>query len=117
MERNPTSVGGPRRHRRRLHRFQLAGRWEGEELVVDTRLFSDHRSPYQIGVPSGSQKRLIERYKLIDEGARILVEFVLEDPEYMLDPLVHRRELIYSPDVEMVRFDCNQESTQRFLPG
>lgn len=93
------------------------GRWEGEELVVDTRLFSDHRSPYQIGVPSGSQKRLIERYKLIDGGARILVEFVLEDPEYMLDPLVHRRELIYSPDVEMVRFDCNQESTQRFLPG
>jgi hypothetical protein len=93
------------------------GRWEGDVLTVETRLFSDHRSPYQIGVPSGSQKHLVERYQLIDGGARLTVEFVLEDPEYMLEPLTHTRELIYSPEVEMVRFGCNQESTQRFVPG
>ncbi len=93
------------------------GWWEDDVLVVDSRLFADHLSPYQIGVPSGSQKRLIERYHLIEDGARILVEFTLEDSEYMTAPLTHTRELIYSPDVEMVRFDCDQESTERFVPG
>ena len=32
------------------------GRWEGDVLVVDTRNFSDHRSPYQIGVPFGGSE-------------------------------------------------------------
>ena len=93
------------------------GRWEDDVLVVDSRLFADHRSPYQIGVPAGAQKHLVERYRLIEDGARILVEFTLNDPEYMTAPLTHTRELIYSPDVEMVRFDCDQESTERFVPG
>ena len=93
------------------------GWWEGDVLVVDSQLFTAHRSPYQIGVPSGTQKHLVERYRLIEDGARILVEFTLEDPDYMTEPLTHERELIYSPDVEMVSFDCNQESTERFVPG
>jgi hypothetical protein len=29
------------------------GYWDGDTLVVDTRNFEDHRSPYQTGVPSG----------------------------------------------------------------
>jgi hypothetical protein len=93
------------------------GWWEDDVLVVDSRLFADHRSPYQIGVPAGVRKHLVERYRLIEDGTRILVEFTLEDPEYMTAPLTHTRELIYSPDVEMVRFDCDQESTERFVPG
>ncbi|GIT14930.1 MAG: hypothetical protein CM1200mP36_06860 [Gammaproteobacteria bacterium] len=35
----------------------------------------------------------------------------------MTEPLTHMRELIYSPDVEMVGFNCDQESTERFVPG
>ena len=93
------------------------GWWEGDVLVVDSRLFADHRSPYQIGVPSGAEKHLVERYRLIEDGARILVEFTLEDADYMTEPLTHMRELIYSPDVEMVGFNCDQESTERFVPG
>ena len=85
--------------------------------MVDSRLFADHRSPYQIGVPSGAEKHLVERYRLIEDGARILVEFTLEDADYMTEPLTHMRELIYSPDVEMVGFNCDQESTERFVPG
>ena len=38
------------------------GRWDGDTLVVDTANFTDHRSPYQIGVPSGGQKHVVERY-------------------------------------------------------
>ncbi len=92
------------------------GWWDGDVLVVDTRNFADHRSPYQIGVPSGAQKHVVERYRLAEDGTRIVVEFMLEDPEYILRPMTHSRELIYSPQMEMSRFDCDAEATRRFVP-
>lgn len=100
-------------------RFQTGhsiGSWEGDTLVVDTRNFTDHRSPYQIGVPSGGQKHVVERYRLIENGTRIALEFTLEDPEYIAAPLVHSRELIYSPHLPSQPFDCDPEATRRFVP-
>ncbi len=91
------------------------GHWEGDTLVVDTTNFLDHRSPYQIGVPSGGQKHVVERYRLIQDGARIAVEFMLEDPEYLVGQMKHSRELVYSPHVQMEPFDCDPEATRRFL--
>ena len=92
------------------------GWWEGETLVVDTNNFADHRSPYQNGVPSGAQKHVVERYRLNENGRRTLVDFVLEDPEYLTEPLIHSRELIYAPQMEISRFDCDLEAARRFLP-
>ena len=100
----------------RLDSGHSIGRWEGDTLVVDTRNFSDHRSPYQIGVPSGALKHVEERYRLTDDGTRIVVEFTLEDPEYLAQPLNHSRELIYTPHLQMSRFDCDPETTRRFVP-
>jgi hypothetical protein len=92
------------------------GRWDGAVLIVDTRNFADHRSPYQVGVPSGAQKHVVERYWLTEDGTRAVVDFVLEDPEYMAAPMTHSRELIYSPQMEMSRFDCDPEAARRFVP-
>ena len=91
------------------------GRWEEDVLVVDTRNFTDHRSPYQIGVPSGAQKHVVERYGLSEDGTRIIVEFMLEDPEYLAEPLTHARELLYSPELEISEFGCDPETTRRFV--
>jgi hypothetical protein len=91
------------------------GRWDGDTLVIDTANFEDHRSPYQIGVPSGSRKHVVERYRLSEDGTHIDVAFALDDPEYLSEPLVHSRQLIYSPHLEMLHGDCDQESTSRFL--
>jgi len=99
----------------RMHSGYSIGRWEGDTLVVDTRDFADHRSPYQIGVPSGAQKHVVERYRLTDGGSRIAVEFTLEDPEFLSAPMTHARELIYVPDIDMTPFDCDMEATSRFL--
>ena len=99
----------------RTHSGHSIGRWEGDTLVVDTRLFADHRSPYQIGVPSGAQKHVVERYTLIADGTRVLAEFMLEDPEYLVEPITHSRELIYTPDVEMFQFNCDPAVTRRFV--
>ncbi len=91
------------------------GWWEEDTLVVDTTNFADHRSPYQAGVGSGAQKHVVERYRLTEDRTRIELEFVLEDPEYLAEPLTHSRELIYSPHMEMSRFNCDLETTRRFL--
>jgi len=100
----------------RFHEGHSIGAWENDTLVVDTRNFADHRSPYQNGIPSGAEKHVIERYRLIADGTRLLVEFMLEDPEYIAEPMTHARELIYSPQIEMVPFNCDLEVTRRFLP-
>lgn len=92
------------------------GRWEGDVLVVDTRNFEDHRSPYQNGIPSGPRKRVVERYALLEGGTHMAVEFTLEDPDYIVGSMTHRRELIYSPHLQMTPFDCDLQSTRRFVP-
>ena len=91
------------------------GWWDGYTMVVDTANFENQRSPYQIGVPSGGQKHVIERYHLAEDGAHIDLEFMLEDPEYLAEPMVHRRQLICSPQLEMYPGACDPEATRRFL--
>ena len=92
------------------------GRWEDDALVIDTTNFAYHRSPYQTGVPSGPQKHVVEWYRLLDGGRHMNVEFLLEDPEYIDGSMSHSRDLIYSPERDMSSFDCDLESTRRFLP-
>ena len=91
------------------------GWWEGDTLVVDTRNFVDHRSPYQVGVPSGAQKHVVERYRLNEDGVHIDLEFTLEDPEYLAEPMVHSRQLNYSPHMDMYPGACDPEATRRFV--
>jgi len=100
----------------RFHEGHSIGRWDDGVLVVDTRNFADHRSPYQNGIPSGAGKHVVERYELTDAGTRLAVEFVLEDPQYFDNTLTHRRKLRYVPEIDMAPFNCDIESTRRFLP-
>ena len=99
----------------RFHEGHSIGHWEGETLVVDTANFADHRSPYQNGVPSGARKHVVERFQLTDGGTRLTVEFTLEDPEFIARPMTHRRKLIYAPQADMSPFDCDLESTRRYI--
>ena len=91
------------------------GLWEGDTLVVDTANFEDHRSPYQIGVPSGGQKHVVERWRLTGDGTHIDLEFTLEDPEFLAEPMVHSRQLIHSPHLEMLHGECDPQATSRWV--
>ncbi len=91
------------------------GWWEEDTLVVDTVRFGDHIDAYQTGVPSGAQKHLVQRIRLIEGGTRIEVEFMLEDPEYLVGSLNDKREMIYSPHMEIAPWDCDLESATQFL--
>ena len=91
------------------------GRWEGDTLVVDTANFEDHRSPYQIGVPSGGQKHVVETFRLTEDGTHIDLEFTLEDPEYLTEPMAHSRQLIHSPHLQMLHGECDPEAASRWV--
>lgn len=99
----------------RSHEGHSVGWWEDGTLVVDTRNFADHRSPYQNGIPSGARKHVVERFRLTESGTGMGVEFMLEDPDYIAAPMTHSRELVYVPDADMSPFNCDLESTRRFL--
>jgi hypothetical protein len=92
------------------------GRWEGDTLVVDTARFADHRSPYQTGVPSGAQKRVVERYSLSEDGRSLRVEFTLEDPEYLAEPFRGTVEWIFRPDLELFQFNCDPDVSSQYVP-
>ena len=93
-----------------------AGQWEGDTLVVDTTDFVDQRSPYQSGVPSGAHKHVAEQHRVLEGGKRMMVELVLEDSEYIVSVMNQSRELVYSPQMQMSRFDSDAELTRRFVP-
>ena len=90
------------------------GWWEDDVLVVDTVNFTDHRSPLQDGVPSGAQKHVVERYDLSDDGTSLIVDVLVEDSEYLAEPLRASVEWKYTPDAELFAYGCEPEVSRQF---
>lgn len=83
------------------------GWWEDDTLVVDTRYFEENPSGNgRGGTPSSRQKQVVERYSLTEDGMRAVVDYVLEDPVYLAEPFEGRTEMIYSPHLELVDYNC-----------
>jgi len=94
------------------------GRWEDDVLVVDTTLFEDHRTGNRSGnlsgVPSGAQKHVIEMYALSPDATRLTISFVLEDREYLVQPLTGSVEWDYAPGFDLLQFECDPEVASRY---
>jgi hypothetical protein len=91
----------------RTNQGHSIGHWEDDVLVIDTTLFSDHPDANGRGVPAGASKHLIERFRLSDDRTRLIVDFLLEDPEYLAEPFSASKELMYTPHLEMITYDCD----------
>lgn len=90
------------------------GWWEGDVLVVDTTLFADNRYGNRNGIPSGAQKHVIERFRLSDDRAQLLIEYIVEDPEYMVEPMTGGTVWDHAADRELQPFGCDQENARRY---
>ena len=96
------------------------GWWEGDVLVVDTTQFADHLKGNDLplssarGIRSGAQKNVVERYQLSEDGTRLSIDFRIEDPEYLAEPLRATMEWDHAPALELIRFDCDPEKARRF---
>jgi hypothetical protein len=61
---------------------ESVGRWEGDTLVVDTRNFTELDKHWvDQGIPASKDFRMIERYKLINNGNQLEGEWTLIDPQ------------------------------------
>ncbi len=97
------------------HQGHSIGWWEGEVLVVDTTHFAHHRNGNARGVPSGSQKHLVERFELDPDRSSLTYRFELEDPEYLAEAVRGEVQSAYRPDVEFSPVACDLENARRFV--
>ena len=91
------------------------GRWEGDTLVVDTIRFADHRSGNALGLPSGPQKHLVERFALSADRTRFDYTFTLEDSDYLAEPVTVTLAYNYRPDLPFETIPCDLENARRYL--
>lgn len=91
------------------------GRWEDGALVVETTHYTENNSGLAQGLASGSRKRLMERFELVDEGAGMRYSYVMEDPEYLAEPVSGESTWDYRPDLSPDPIPCDLESAGRYL--
>lgn len=91
------------------------GRWEGDTLVVDTARFLPHRLGIAAGLPSGSGKHVVERFRLDPDGTSLTYTFVLEDPQYLTRSVTGTATWAYRPDVAFSPQQCITDNARRFL--
>lgn len=107
---NPDAVAaGPSLH------GHSVGRWQDGVLTIETTNFAVHRSGNVFGLSSGAQKKLVEKIKLNEDGKTLTYGLVLEDPEYLLEPITGEILWAYRPDLEYVSLECDIENSRQFL--
>jgi len=83
------------------------GHWEDDVLVVDTIGLAEHRDGNGTGIPSSTQRHVVERYSISEDGTRAIVDVVVTDPVYLAEPFRGRTEMTYVPHLQLYRYDCN----------
>lgn len=62
------------------------GHWEGDTLVVDTIGLNDKTWTDRMGTPHTDKIHVVERYRLVDEGKMLRVDFTVDDPGAFATP-------------------------------
>lgn len=97
------------------------GRIEDGILIIES---SDYKASgwglalaAQVGrdVPSSAEKRIVERFSVVDGGNTVLLEFSIEDSVYLAEPYEGQIRLSRVADDEpMFEFECELDSAERF---
>jgi hypothetical protein len=100
----------------RTNQGHSIGRWDEGTLVVDTTQFSDHRSAAPgTGIPSGPEKHMVERLTFSEDGSQVVINILMNDPEYLAEPFAANLVWSYAPDLTMSTVDCDPEVARFFL--
>jgi hypothetical protein len=105
--------GHPENAEPTLHGHSI-GHWEGDTLVVDTVHYAAHSEGLTMGVGSGTRKHTVERFSLAEDGRHMNYEVIVEDPDYLTEPLTHSSQLEYRPDLQPTRLACDLEAARRY---
>jgi hypothetical protein len=92
------------------------GRYEGNQLVVETSRFTFDPEGYAgdaLNAPSSTQKRLTERYTR--QGDAMRLELTAEDPIFLLEPIRYTMEYPISKEPLSLPWACEPAAAQRNL--
>ena len=85
-------------------------------MVVDTTHFAAHRNGLTVGgLSSSQQKHLVEHFELRPDKTTMHYTFLLEDSEYLAEPVTGTLQLVYRPDLQFVIEPCDLESARQYL--
>jgi len=93
----------------RSYRGHSVGHWENGTLVIDTALFKP------VPGEAGLQKHLVESYSLTNDGTQLLLDFTVEDPDYLTAPVSHTYRWEYSPHIVRLPYSCDMETADWYL--
>ena len=91
------------------------GRWEGQTLIVDTVAFQPHAVGVMIGVPSGPDKHLVERFTLAEDRRHLRYDVTLVDPSALTAPASLSVQWEYRPDLAPSGVACDPEAARKVL--
>jgi hypothetical protein len=91
------------------------GHWEGKVLVVETMNFKEHPSGLTTTLPSSTEKKLIERFELGEDGKTLKYSGTLEDPTYLAGPGQFNATMEYRPGMPFSNQKCDIQIAQKFL--
>ena len=91
------------------------GTLSGDVLRVETVDFDPHRMGIAYGLASGSSKRLVEEFRLSEDGKGLDYSFTLTDSEYLERPFEGQSHWSYRPEQSFVALPCDLENSRRFL--
>jgi hypothetical protein len=91
------------------------GRWEGKTLVVETTNFKEHKSGLTTSTPSSTEKKLVERFELGEDGKTLKYSGTVEDPVYLAAPGQFSGTWEYRPGMPFSNQKCDVEVARRFL--
>jgi hypothetical protein len=91
------------------------GRWEGNSLVVETTNFKEHPMGLSSSLPSSTQKRLTERFRLSPDGKSLIYSGIIEDPVYLARPVEWSGQWMYRPGMPHSNEKCDLEIARKFL--
>jgi hypothetical protein len=83
------------------------GWYEDGALVVETVDVAAGLVDDQLAMHNSDQARSIERYTVSPDGRGLNVEFTLEDPVMLKEPLTIRRLRVLTPDTALDRRPCD----------
>ena len=88
---------------------------ENETLVVDTALFEPVEWGIGAGVSSSDEKHVVERYSLVHDGSGLQLDFMLEDPVYMTEPVELASTFFLDTGYQWQEYSCDPNASSRHL--
>ena len=83
------------------------GRWEGDELVVDTIGVTEESWLDEMGHPHTDSMRVIERFRRRDAG-HLAIETTIDDPDTYSKPITYTITATALPDDDLLEYFCTE---------